>query len=729
MEHSKCDSKNSASPAVSPWSCFNCRRRKYRCNRCRPCTHCVKSGLQCTYPVSGRMPTRQHGLTGLPAPAPLEGRKELLARLRHLEQFVEEASTQRDAPRSPDNTARACSCTCHGTHQTATEDPEEEKVFGDFGKLYIDKTGCIYVGNEFWALLNHQIKNVREVLDKEDMQGAMHLDPKSSTPFFSGMQMGGSDTVRQPLPSQVPYLWQVYVDNVDSFIKVLHVPSMGKIIKQAKGKFDSLSEGLRALMYAISLAAITALDEIEVQENFDESRESMASWLLSNTERALSDAGVLETTDIHVIQAFFIYLEMAGQYYGSRSIWTMTGVLIRTSMSLGLHRDGSNFSNVSHFNTEMRRRLWWHICFLDHRVGECDVPQLALSPKMFDTREPCNINDEDMSPDMTEAPAPREGFTETSYALALCDLWRLGRKIHGVVPLLISPGEKRDKLQTDALEATEKLRRQIIEETFRSSKPETDLLAFMKYRANALVDQMVLIIRHVHLFQLSSLAEAEPFRQQSFEVSIKSIEDFNKWRLHPSSCQWSWHLFNHNHWHAVCIVFAQLRLEETWNSTSENAWNAAMKLMQDTPAPMMLKNPLRQSVCLLVQEAWKRREHAMAMVKTTTSGGDPNLSGVSDVNVMSPPINMNERCDLDDVTRAWISNEYPHPAPFDAPSLVADAASTSQSYLLEPNNHIEQSVWPGADSFDVFQELEPFSWTDEHDCGVLPSDSLLKDTL
>jgi hypothetical protein len=41
---------------------------------------------------------------------------------------------------------------------------------------------------------------------------------------------------------------------------------MGKIIKQAKGKFDSLSEGLRALMYAISLAAITSLDEIEVRK-------------------------------------------------------------------------------------------------------------------------------------------------------------------------------------------------------------------------------------------------------------------------------------------------------------------------------------------------------------------------------------------------------------------------------------------------------------------------------
>lgn len=107
---------------------------------------------------------------------------------------------------------------------------------------------------------------MRDVLDNENIQDTMYLDHTSRTPFFSGMQTGGSDAVRQPLPSQVPYLWQVYVDNVDPFIKILHVPSMGKIIKQAKGKFGSLSEGLRALMYAISLASITSLDEFEVRK-------------------------------------------------------------------------------------------------------------------------------------------------------------------------------------------------------------------------------------------------------------------------------------------------------------------------------------------------------------------------------------------------------------------------------------------------------------------------------
>ncbi len=45
---------------VSQWSCFNCRKRKARCNRQKPCAFCSRAGVECCYPFTGRMPTRQH---------------------------------------------------------------------------------------------------------------------------------------------------------------------------------------------------------------------------------------------------------------------------------------------------------------------------------------------------------------------------------------------------------------------------------------------------------------------------------------------------------------------------------------------------------------------------------------------------------------------------------------------------------------------------------------------
>jgi len=67
-----------------------------------------------------------------------------------------------------------------------------------------------------------------------------------------------------PLPSQMLFLWQVYIDNVDAFIKVLHVPFMTKVIQEIKSTYDNLSLSMQALILAISFASIMSLDDNEV---------------------------------------------------------------------------------------------------------------------------------------------------------------------------------------------------------------------------------------------------------------------------------------------------------------------------------------------------------------------------------------------------------------------------------------------------------------------------------
>ena len=63
----------------------------------------------------------------------------------------------------------------------------------------------------------------------------------------------------------MPFLWQTYVDNVDPFMKVLHVRTMSKLIRELRGNFDSLGPGMRALVQAIALAAIMSLEDEEIR--------------------------------------------------------------------------------------------------------------------------------------------------------------------------------------------------------------------------------------------------------------------------------------------------------------------------------------------------------------------------------------------------------------------------------------------------------------------------------
>jgi hypothetical protein len=81
-----------------------------------------------------------------------------------------------------------------------------------------------------------------------------------------------------PLPSQMLFLWQIYTDNVDPFMKVLHVPTMTKVIRELRGSYHSLSPSMQALVLAISLAALMSLEDEEVSGS--NPRFDMVIWLI-----------------------------------------------------------------------------------------------------------------------------------------------------------------------------------------------------------------------------------------------------------------------------------------------------------------------------------------------------------------------------------------------------------------------------------------------------------------
>ena len=76
-------------------------------------------------------------------------------------------------------------------------------------------------------------------------------------------RLSTSENLR-PLPSQTQFIWQIYVDNVDPFVKVLHVPTMTKAIQEAMGNFANMDLHMEVLMFSISLAAIRSLSDDDV---------------------------------------------------------------------------------------------------------------------------------------------------------------------------------------------------------------------------------------------------------------------------------------------------------------------------------------------------------------------------------------------------------------------------------------------------------------------------------
>jgi hypothetical protein len=59
-----------------------------------------------------------------------------------------------------------------------------------------------------------------------------------------------------PLPSQLPFYFQVYVEKVDPLIKMLHKPSLERMMKEAADDLASVSRSQEALLFGIYFAVI-----------------------------------------------------------------------------------------------------------------------------------------------------------------------------------------------------------------------------------------------------------------------------------------------------------------------------------------------------------------------------------------------------------------------------------------------------------------------------------------
>lgn len=559
--------------------------------------------------------------------------RELLSRLRQLEDVVDSLKAQAQdkdfIPRhadpgnmSPNKSSESSRAEEEGSSiSTRPIDSHHNPSYNlskSFGRLHVCESGTMYTGNGFWAALHGELRSVRQAFEASDIFDLSAFQDVSSTydaeachiPFDFDHSIP-SESTSLPAPNLLPYIWQVYVKNVDPFIKVLHVPTMSEVIRLSEGGFEKMSPGTRALVLSISLAAVVSLSDIDVQNAFGDAKENVISRFVLGTEKALSQAGILKTTDLCVAQASLIYLESVSHRFGMRTVWMMSGILVRAAISVGLHRDGATFPNVSYFEAEMRRRLWWHICCFDARVSQCYAPETMISNSMLDTKEPTNCNDDDLEVNMMKEPTAREGFTDVSFTLMTCELRRLCNHILSSRSSLLSSEKKQQAVQRDVLREIENARSWAAKTFFGNLGARRELQSSTKFLYSMLLDQLSIIVRDTNIFEKWPPTEERHIRDRSYVRALTHIESIRKWRDEPSTRQWSWVLVNFQQWYALGIVLIHLQTQ-IWDSACERAWIVAVKTLNEIPPAMMTENPLRESIIGMVTATRRHREEEVA---------------------------------------------------------------------------------------------------------------------
>ncbi|KAF2186296.1 hypothetical protein K469DRAFT_664189 [Zopfia rhizophila CBS 207.26] len=428
--------------------CLACRRRKVRCDKKQPCQNCTKANLQCVFPLPG---------SGFGHQAVLDG--ELVGRLHRLESTIKALvtatgesnvdaaiqsivnrfqtvnKTQTPPPPTESGSPRVINISSQQASPESTsscrrDDSSPWTPYGTApGRLVKDEGRDRYISGLFWSTLHSQFDEAPEIAD-----GSEYGDYSSSSPppysehdYFFDSNFSSEDlSTFHPPQGQRYKSWEFFKTSVLPLARLLHVPSIEPRILEALESLRGIPRPLEAIIFVVYYGAGTSISSEECFEEFLEDQSVLLTRYRICVQKALARANLVRTDDILVLQAFVLFLVLLRRH-DPRLSWNLTGLAVRLAQSLGMHRDGASL-DLSIFEAEMRRRIWWNICLLDTPASEdhsCSSTILEISS--FDASLPRNLDDTDFDLHTPDFPPEREGMTDMSFTLSRCistDLWR-----------------------------------------------------------------------------------------------------------------------------------------------------------------------------------------------------------------------------------------------------------------------------------------------------------------
>ena len=339
--------------------------------------------------------------------------------------------------------------------------------------------------------------------------------------------------------------------------------------------------------------------------NFNTDKDQLIARYQLGTEQALEQADFLNNLDIIVLQALTIYLGVLQHTGEARSAWFLAGVLVRVAVSMKLHRDGSHFANITPFEIEVRRRLWWQICFIDSRSEDVHVSEYKLSEGMFDTEIPANTDDANLDPGMSKPPVIAERWTDMTVFLIRCEVWKLSRRLQSVTAAsyALPPGID------ERLELFRQSQARIEDSYLKHLNPYLPLHSFVATIARLFLTKVDLIL---HTRQHSARAAEPQLADTSqsdkvFMSSLSIIEYTYALQNEPGWSGWSWQIQGRQPpWHALRIVLDQL-CTRRWGPICEQAWPSAKRCFDNLPEAAQ-RDPRYQQLLVLASAVQRNRE-------------------------------------------------------------------------------------------------------------------------
>ena len=442
-----------------------------------------------------------------------------------------------------------------------------------------------------------------------------------------------------PPALQIAMYWELYKERIDPVARVFHRPHTEKLIKEAAQNLDHISKPTEVMMFSIYYAVVTSLPPNDCQTILGLDRDDALKKYRFGVEQSLTRAGFLSTSELLVVQSFTLFLNCVRRSDDTRYVWTLTGLVLRLALSLGVHRDGARFG-LSPYETEMRRRLWWQIVALDTRASEDHGVDPSVTESSFDTKFPLNINDDDLTPEMTETPQEHDSWTEETFDLIRCTMFTSVRRMNWTPP---GPSPCRSKSSRITLEEMEKLIEELHQYLESKYLKHCDLTVPLHWVC-ATVTRLVLaklwlVVHHPHHREDRGEGLPQEVKDRMFHTSVEVIEFSHLLETERTTAKWGWLFRSYIQWHAVVYVLSQLT-HRTTGPQVDKAWSTIEDVFEEWGGVVsaskrgMLWKPIRKLMAkarAVRSEALKKQamfplDGSLGPVHSTTAQGGQDQS-------------------------------------------------------------------------------------------------------
>ena len=565
-------------------SCLECRRRKLRCDKQSPCTNCTKFSRECNFLAPALDSVSQQKLN------------ELKDKMGSLERTLEDDVARRGSTKSRAHEERKTSIDLPGEESSTDGEgpvPDDEKALEPTPLAVVDasydddanddvldlgiRVGKMRMterlGGYFrpkmseelaYTLQNpetdHRTAEEKTLLpqlldDAHDFlePGSTYIAPGSG--FLFG-DVGSKRDLINFLPSKAvgDQLITLYYENVHFVARVVHWPSFRL---QYENFWTVVLAGVeppasqQALVLGIMFSAIASMSESDVNAVFGRPKQIVQANFQKGTEVALSKAQFLRTTKIETLQALIVLLIPMCRDQMSRAHSVLVGTAIRLGECMGLHRDPADVYGLGPLDCQVRRTLWFQLCFLDFRTGEIQGPRPCVKREDYDTKFPLNIDDADLLAGKSEETNSR--FTDMTLSRIRFEC----NEMHRIIWYDRQRLEKKRITLTHLLGKIESFRKAMEAKYTPILDPSIPIHHYAKTCLTLLLMRMHIMVLHRYMNNASNKLP-DRLRQIIISSGTAQVEAAVELESDPTLQKWKWYNGTHQQWHTALLLLTEV---------------------------------------------------------------------------------------------------------------------------------------------------------------------------